>query len=192
VDRSQDILAVIATWEPARRAEAHALIHEIEAEALSRMTLMRGAAALGAWCAARGVPMGLVTRNTAASVAHLHAHHWTPSLALRPFSPAVARDDGLRHKPHPDALLRCATAWGVPPESCVMIGDSPRDDVVAGRAAGMHTILLLGDAGRHGAGAAAAAAALEGERVPHATALSMEDVPALLEAAFRVPPPLVV
>ncbi len=73
-----------------------------------------------------------------------------------------------------------------------MIGDSPRDDVVAGRAAGMHTILLLGDAGRHGAGAAAAAAALEGERVPHATAMSMEDVPALLEAAFRVPPPLVV
>ena len=185
VDRSQDILAVISGWDAARRAAAHATIAEVEAEALARMRLMHGAAELGAWCAARGVPMGLVTRNTAASVVHLHTHHWAPPLV--PLWPAVARDDGLPHKPDPAALLRCAQTWGVPPASCVMVGDSPRDDVVAGRRAGMHTILLIGEAGRHGP--AAATMALEGERVPHASALSMADVPALLEAAFEVPPP---
>ena len=186
MDRSQDILAVIASWEEPRRVAAHALIAEIEAEALSRMRLMAGAAALGAWCAARGVPMGLVTRNTAASVAHLHTHHWQPPHV--PFAPAVARDDGLPHKPHPAALLRCAQAWGAEPSGCVMIGDSPRDDVVAGRRAGFHTILLVGELGRHGAAAAAGAAGLEGEKVPHATALSMEEVPSLLERHFEVPP----
>lgn len=186
VDRSQDILAVISTWDAPRRAEAHAAIHAVEAEALARMVLIQGAAELGAWCAARGVPMGLVTRNTAASVAHLHTHHWAPPL-LKPLWPAVARDDGLPHKPDPAALLHCAAAWGVPADSCVMIGDSARDDVVAGRRAGMFTVLLLGTSGRHGAASAAAAAALGGEQVPHATALSMADVPMLLESAFEVP-----
>jgi beta-phosphoglucomutase-like phosphatase (HAD superfamily) len=186
VDRSQDILAVISGWEPARRAAAHAMIHEIEADALQRMRLLAGSTSLGAWCVARAIPMGLVTRNTAASVAHMHAHHWTHPLA--PFWPAVARDDGLAHKPDPAALLRCAETWGVPPSGCVMIGDSPRDDVVAGRRAGMLTILLTGDLGRHGGAAAANAAALEGEKVPHAMAASMEEVPALLELHFTVPP----
>ena len=90
------------------------------------------------------------------------------------------------YKPDPAALLRCAAAWGVPPASCAMVGDSPRDDVVAGRRAGMHAILISGEAGRHGG----AVLALEGECVPHAMAASMADVPALLEAAFEVPAPL--
>ena len=183
VDRSQDILAVIAGWDAPRRAVAQAAIAEVEAEALASMRLTAGAAALGAWCAARGIKMGLVTRNTASSVVHLHTHHWAPP--LEPLWPAVARDDGLPHKPDPAALLRCATTWGVPPASCAMVGDSPRDDVVAGRRAGMHTILIAGEAGRHGG----AVAPLDGERVPHATAMTMADVPALLEAAFDVPPP---
>lgn len=189
VDRGSDILATIATWDAARRAEAHAIIAEVEAAALARMRLTRGAATFGAWCASRRIPMGLVTRNTATSVAHLHAHHWRAP-ALAPFWPAVARDDGLRHKPHPDALQHCAAAWGVPPAACVMIGDSPRDDVVAGRRAGMTTVLLLGSDGRHGGAAAALAEQLAGERQPHATAGSLEEVPALLEAHFEVPPPV--
>ena len=93
VDRSQDILAVIAGWDAPRRAAAQAAIAEVEAEALASMRLTAGAAALGAWCAARGIKMGLVTRNTASSVVHLHTHHWAPP--LEPLWPAVARDDGL-------------------------------------------------------------------------------------------------
>ncbi|MBX9767098.1 MAG: HAD-IA family hydrolase, partial [Bdellovibrionales bacterium] len=38
-------------------------------------------------------------------------------------------------KPHPEGLLRMARAFNVPPESCVYIGDSPKDVKMA-RAAG--------------------------------------------------------
>lgn len=187
VDRSQDILAVIASWsDPARRAEAHAAIEEVERDALATMALLPGAAELGAWCAARGLPLGLVTRNTASSVEHLHTVHWAP---LAPFAPAVSRDQGLQPKPHPAALLHCAATWGVPPASCVMVGDSPRDDVVAGRRAGFVTVLIAGASGRHGTGAAAAAAE-HPERTPHALVEDLLALPATLEQLFEVPPPL--
>jgi len=185
VSRDQDILAVVNAMPEPRRSEAHAAIAAVETEALQAMVLTSGALQLGAWCAARGIPMGLVTRNTASSVAFFHDKHWSPR---RPFSPAVARDHGLEHKPHPAALLHCSSVWGVDPSCCVMIGDSPRDDIVAGRRAGMLTILLAGSTGRlaRGANASAVAAQLDGERVPHATAESLDGVPALLEQLFQV------
>lgn len=187
VDKSQDILAVISSWtDPARRAAAHAAIEEVEQEALATMALLPGAAELGKWCAARNLPLGLVTRNTAASVAYLHTKHWSP---LAPFSPAVSRDQGLQPKPHPAALLHCAERWGVAPAECVMIGDSPRDDVVAGRRAGFVTILIAGATGRHGT-AAAAAAAEHPERTPHAQVDGLHELPAALERLFLVPAPL--
>jgi beta-phosphoglucomutase-like phosphatase (HAD superfamily) len=187
VDKSQDILAVIASWpDAAKRAAAHATIEEIEQGALKTMALLPGAAELGAWCAARGLPLGLVTRNTASSVAWLHDKHWSP---LAPFAPAVSRDQGLPAKPHPAALLHCAETWGVDPAHCAMVGDSPRDDVVAGRRAGFITVLIAGTSGRHGTGAAAAAAE-NPERMPHAQVDGLHELPAALEQLFLVPAPL--
>jgi beta-phosphoglucomutase-like phosphatase (HAD superfamily) len=186
VDKSQDVLQVIASWpDPAKRADAHAVIEEIERDALKTMALLPGAVELGHWCSARGLPLGLVTRNTAASVAHLHTIHWSP---LPPFKPAVSRDQGLPSKPHPAALLHCAESWGVAPSECVMIGDSPRDDVVAGRRAGFMTVLIAGSTGRHGTGAAAKAAE-HPERTPHAQVDGLHELPAVLEQLFVVPPP---
>ena len=187
VDKSQDILAVIASWpDAAKRAAAHATIEEIERDALKTMELLHGAAELGAWCAARGLPLGLVTRNTAASVTWFHEKHWAP---LPPFAPAVSRDQGLPSKPHPAALLHCAESWGVSAAHCAMVGDSPRDDVVAGRRAGFVTVLIAGASGRHGTGAAAAAAE-HPERTPHAQVDGLHDLPAALEELFVVPAPL--
>lgn len=178
VPRSQDLLAVIASWpDVERRAAAHAIIVEEERAALARLALAPGAVALGEWCAARGVPLGLVTRNNFEAVAHFHSELWP----LPPLAPAVSRDDGLPPKPHPAALLHCAQAWGVQPGECVMVGDSARDDVVAGRRAGMRTILLSGAAARP---PAAAGEALQDERVPCAITESLEGVPLLLEQLF--------
>lgn len=182
VSRSDDLLAVIATWPAERRDAAHATIREIEEEALTRLSLTNGAAELGRWCAERGLPLGLVTRNNAAAVDYFHANVWSP---LPLFSPALARDAGLAHKPNPAALLRCAEVWGVHPQSCVMIGDSPRDDVVAGRRAGMRTILLTGEYTRDTTRDVDAT----GERTPCATAVTLADVPAILESLFTVVTP---
>ena len=179
VPRDKDILAVISTWPPQQRKEAEHTIAEMENAALDRMTLMPGAAALGAFCAARGIPLGLVTRNNSACIDRLHTVHWLPPL-LR-FSPAIARDFGLPPKPAPDALLACAAAWGAPPAACAMIGDSARDDVVAARRAGMTAILLRAPRSR-----AAVGTPPPPEQVPDAVVTSLDQVPAVLESIFTV------
>ena len=185
VPRDQDLLAVIATWPPRERAAAHIIIEEMEAEALDRMALTPGAAALGAFCASRGIPLGLVTRNSSACVIRLHAVCWCPPLP--PFAPALARDSGHPHKPTPDALLACAAAWGVAPARCAMIGDSARDDIVAARRAGMAAILLRSPHSR--AALPPGGAQPPAEQSPDAVVASLADAPAALEALFAVPAP---
>ena len=164
---TSDILTEIDTWEPARRERAEAIIHEMETEALVGMRVMPHASSLGAFLDERDVPRGLVTRNVSASVDHFHAEHWCGRpefghersskqdnerrstsvsssgsfLGLKPFFPALARDF-RPFKPAPDALLHICAAWGVPPSACAMVGDSAKDDVVAGNRAGCVTILL--------------------------------------------------
>ena len=181
VPRDKDILTVIAGWPAAERVAAHRKIHEMENEALDRMRLMPGAAALGAFCSARGIPLGLVTRNTSGCIDRLHSAHWLPP--LRPFAPAIARDSGLPPKPAPDALLTCAAAWGADPSACAMVGDSARDDVVAARRAGMAAILLRSPHSR-----AAAGTPPQPEQVPDAVVTSLDQVPAALEALFAIGP----
>ena len=180
VSRDRDILAEVASWPAERQVAAHAIIAEVEAAALASMRLTDGAAALGDWCEARGVRLGLVTRNTTSTVQHFHERHWAPRPA---FLPALSRDAGLEHKPSPAALLHCAASWGVDPSDCVMVGDSARDDVVAGRRAGMTTVYVNAAWGRDGG----AAAKLEGEREPHHTLESLSELPALLERIFALP-----
>ena len=50
----------------------------------------------------------------------------------------VAGDTTPHSKPHPAPLLEGARQLGLPPESCLYVGDDLRD-VQAGRAAGMGT-----------------------------------------------------
>jgi len=182
VPRGSDILQVIADWSPERRAKAHAVIDEVETEALERMRLTPGAAELGTWLATQKLRFGLVTRNTNATVQHFHERHWSPRPA---FQPALARDAGLAHKPAPDCLLHCASTWGVEPAQCVMVGDSPRDDVVAGRRAGFTTVFVSSGRTSSGGGGGAAQQ-LSGEQEPHHTIESLEELPALLERLFQL------
>ena len=97
---TKDILTEIEGWSEAERERAYAIIHEMESEALATMRRMPGAATLGAFLDARGLPRGLVTRNVQASVAHFHANAWP----LPPFEPALAREF-KPYKPAPDALI---------------------------------------------------------------------------------------
>jgi N-acetyl-D-muramate 6-phosphate phosphatase len=56
---------------------------------------------------------------------------------------AVVSGDTTPHaKPHPAPLLEAAKRVGVAPQRCVYVGDDERD-IVAGLAAGMHTVAAL-------------------------------------------------
>ncbi len=51
-------------------------------------------------------------------------------------------DDAVLPKPAPDTLLMACKALGVHPRDCIYVGDAERD-VLAGRAAGMKTVVAL-------------------------------------------------
>ena len=57
------------------------------------------------------------------------------------FTGFVTQEDGLPRKPAPDMLLHLMSRYGLAPDECVMIGDRPLD-TLAGRAAGMRSILI--------------------------------------------------
>ncbi len=59
---------------------------------------------------------------------------------LLPFFALVLGGDSVPHKkPAPDPILRAASALGVQPAECAVVGDT-ENDVVAGKAAGARTV----------------------------------------------------
>jgi 2-phosphoglycolate phosphatase len=84
---------------------------------------------------ARCLPWGIVTNK-----ARRFAQPGAQALGLLPRARALVAGDCTPHtKPHPAPLLEAARRMGLPPESCVYVGDDPRD-MLAGRAAGMATL----------------------------------------------------
>ncbi len=86
------------------------------------------------------------------------------------FRAIVGGDEVSRPKPYPDLPLYSARALGVPPESCVVVGDAPVD-VLAGRAARMWTVAAL-----YGYGSPAAIR----EAKPHTEIRRFDELPAVL------------
>eukprot|EP01063_Lacrimia_lanifica_P009221 TRINITY_DN16231_c0_g1_i1.p1 TRINITY_DN16231_c0_g1~~TRINITY_DN16231_c0_g1_i1.p1 ORF type:complete len:242 (+),score=69.85 TRINITY_DN16231_c0_g1_i1:59-784(+) len=95
-----------------------------------------------------GVLLGAVTNACeryahAAFRANCPAAQGRAGRALQPrFRAVLGADTAPRPKPHPDGLLACAAALGVPPEACVYVGDSP-SDAHAAAAAGMPALGVL-------------------------------------------------
>ena len=143
VDPKEDILEAIAAMPDAEAATAAAIVEEMEEEGRRTLQLTPGAREFAEWLARQGIPTALVTRNMRATIDHLHATLW---LGLPPFSPAISRDDAYEPKPHPAALEAILKTWDVSPEDVVMVGDSPANDVIFGKKAGVATALV--DSGR--------------------------------------------
>jgi phosphoglycolate phosphatase len=85
---------------------------------------------------AEGLPWGVVTNKPA----------WLTDPLLERLGLArraccvVSGDTVNERKPHPLPLLHAAAVTGVSPDHCVYVGDAERD-IVAGRAAGMQTVI---------------------------------------------------
>lgn len=84
----------------------------------------------------RNLAWGIVTNKSARFTDPL-----TRSIPLFASAKVVVSGDTTPHpKPHPAPLLEAAARLGVPAAQCIYVGDDERD-IVAGRAAGMTTIV---------------------------------------------------
>jgi HAD superfamily hydrolase (TIGR01509 family) len=107
--------------------------------AASRLRLFPGAAGLLATIKDHGLPCVIcsnaIWRTAAAYRDDLR------SLGIAGWIDAVvsSADTGFR-KPHPAMFLRAATAAGVPPQACLMIGNSEDNDILPACSLGIRTL----------------------------------------------------
>jgi phosphoglycolate phosphatase len=104
--------------------------------ATAAATLHEGARELLDVLRSAGLPVALVTNNTAANTASL-----LERFALR-LDVVLTRDDGV-WKPSGAPLVEAARRLSVPVERCAKVGDS-RYDLEAGREAGCGCVVLVG------------------------------------------------
>lgn len=87
---------------------------------------------------ARGVKIGLATNDTEAPA----RAHLAGAGVLDLFDFVSGCDSGYGGKPAPGQLLAFANQLGLDPARVAMVGDS-HHDLIAGRAAGMHSVAVL-------------------------------------------------
>jgi hydrogenase expression/formation protein HypE len=121
------------------RSRAAATLEAFEMAAARGSTPNRGAEEVLAALAARGIPFGILTRNSRASVRT--ALESFSSVREGDFRIIICREDAGRPKPHPDGVLLAARRFGCRAAECLVVGDY-RFDVEAGGAAGAVTALL--------------------------------------------------
>jgi len=126
-----DLAVEIARLPAAEQARAWRIIEAHETEAKRRQELQPGCVELLAACRRTGIKVGILTRNTRASVDHLCERF---SLC---FDAAVTREFP-QIKPHPGPVLHMLELWGIAPSAALMVGDYVHD-IECGRAAGTAT-----------------------------------------------------
>ena len=134
--------------------------------------------------AERGVPLYPGVKETLAALADRRIGTMTTRrqkvadlmlrvAGIRPyFTKVVGGDEVARPKPEPDLPRHAAKALGLPPNECVVVGDSPVD-ILAGRAAGTWTV-----AATYGYGTREALR----EAKPHAELARFADLPEIVRA----------
>ena len=123
----------------AMRPRVAEILHGHEARAADSCRLRDGAKELLDDLRARGTKVGLLTRNSRASVEKV-----VERFGLQ-FDHCITREDA-EPKPSPQSILMMAEVFGVRPEETLMVGDY-LFDVQAGRAAGARTAFLKRDGG---------------------------------------------
>ena len=118
------------------RSRAMAILEEIELRHASQTQEIPHAREGVAELRARGIGIGIVTRNCrAASEISLDIAGIQPDVM-------ICREDSIKHKPHPDPLYMALDALSARPKESIMVGDHLMD-IRSGKAAGMKTIGFL-------------------------------------------------
>ena len=128
------ILERMAELSPAARAQAETILERHETAAAGEAEPMDGILPFLAWMDARDLRRGIVTRNSRKSVDVVFTR-----LGLR-FDAVVTREDAPP-KPAPDPVLLACQWMGLPTSEVLFVGDF-EFDMLAGRRAGVRTVLL--------------------------------------------------
>lgn len=100
-------------------------------------SLKEGVSDVLSFCRENGLKTGIVTNRDRNSLLRLLKHHGI----LEHFAVIVSLDDVARKKPDPEMIKKALKAVDVSADNALMIGDNPRDDVLAAKAAGVRIIL---------------------------------------------------
>lgn len=122
-----------------QRTRASTRLNELELEAAERAQPNPHAEALVRRLQDAGLPLGILTRNSRASVER--ALHNFPALQPADFQVIVSRDDHVPPKPAGDGVAYAARRLGVDVRELLLVGDYIFD-VLAGASAGALTVLL--------------------------------------------------
>jgi phosphoglycolate phosphatase len=117
-------------------ADAQQAVLQCELEGATSSVALPGVVETLARLQARGIGVGIVTRNCREAVEQVLARTRIPHDVL------LTRDDVPHVKPDPRHLLAALAHLGAAPQNAIMCGDHPMD-VIAGRRAGMATVGVL-------------------------------------------------
>jgi HAD superfamily hydrolase (TIGR01509 family) len=146
-------------------------------EVLSREArLVPGARAMLEAAEASAIPWCIASNSSNAELAaKFAATHIANLVNGRAYSAVSLAGQAIRPKPAPDVFLHAAQQAGVPPESCIVLEDSPTG-VTGAAAAGMHVVGFAPHGGAAGLRAAGATEIIE--KLPDFLAfLRMETTP---------------
>ena len=147
-------------------------LHRFEMEAAARSAPNSGAERIVAAVRAAGLPVGILTRNSRASICRALENF--SNLSLVDIATMVTRDDPVRIKPSGEGVLLAAKRMGVDPRHLLLVGDY-RFDMEAGRDAGALTAFLTNHQ--------AADAGID----CHFTIATLADLEPILEAGLALP-----
>ncbi len=122
-----------------KRKAAFAVLEGAEKTAAKNAVPNFGAEDLLLWLRVRGIPMGILTRNTHVNV--LSALGNFNAVDESWFACIISRDDSIMPKPHAGGVFLAAEKMGLSPENLLVVGDY-HFDVEAGRGAGALTSFI--------------------------------------------------
>ena len=123
--------------DAAARERASEILDRYETEAAERSEEDPDAARIIHFCRARGLRLGIITRNSRRSLER--SFEGFSSIALEDFEVILTRDDPVEVKPAPDGVLHLCRALGIDPAEAVVVGDFIYD-IEAGDRAGAVTV----------------------------------------------------
>ena len=131
--------------DPAARREAMAILDRFEEEGARNSRPNAGAEQLITRLRAMGLKLGVISRNSRASIDRAMANFRTIDASA--FDLILSRDDPVAPKPSGEGVLLAADRLGVPARHILLVGDFVFD-VQAGNRAGSLTAYLANGSGR--------------------------------------------